>query len=89
MVRYLVAADGRVQGVGFRFFCQMNATSLGLTGYAYNMDNGMVELQVQGESEAFNKFISIIKKGNMFIRVDDISLKKLPVNLDEKKFVIK
>ena len=25
MVRYYIIVDGRVQGVGFRFFCTMNA----------------------------------------------------------------
>ena len=30
MVRYHIIADGRVQGVGFRFFCIMNAQNYDL-----------------------------------------------------------
>ena len=46
MIRYHVILDGRVQGVGCRFFCQMNATSLAVTGWVRNLDNGMVELDL-------------------------------------------
>ncbi|HBQ65879.1 MAG TPA: acylphosphatase, partial [Leclercia adecarboxylata] len=35
---------GTVQGVGFRYSTQREATELGLTGYARNMDDGSVEV---------------------------------------------
>lgn len=88
MVRYLIIIEGRVQGVGFRFFAQSNAIKHSLTGYARNMNNGMVELQVQGYEENINKFLSVIKAGNRFIRVDNFSIKKLDLKEDEKKFKI-
>ena len=47
MVRYYIIVEGRVQGVGFRFFCTMNARTTDLTGWVRNMDNGMVEMEVQ------------------------------------------
>lgn len=28
MIRYYITVEGRVQGVGFRFFCKMNARTL-------------------------------------------------------------
>lgn len=89
MVRYYIICEGRVQGVGFRYFCQMNATELDLTGYAHNLDNGMVEIEVQGDDNKVDSFIRTIKKGNFFIRVDNISQKKIDLNLTEKKFIIK
>ena len=55
MVRYYIIVDGRVQGVGFRFFCTMNARILDLTGWVRNMDNGMVEMEVQGEENSHRK----------------------------------
>ena len=67
MIRYYIIVDGRVQGVGFRFFCTMNARTLDLTGWVRNMDNGMVEMEVQGEESSIEKFIRNIKKGNKFI----------------------
>ncbi|GAA0084611.1 acylphosphatase [Clostridium sp. CTA-7] len=89
MTRYYIIVEGRVQGVGFRYFCQMNATSLNLTGWVHNMDNGMVEMEVQGDKIIVNKFISIISKGNFFIRVDSISKKEIDLVLNEHKFKIK
>lgn len=78
--------EGRVQGVGFRGFVQMNAMKLNLTGTVRNMLNGMVEIFVQGEEERIMLFMKEIKKGNMFIIVEEITSKEVPVVADEKKF---
>lgn len=86
MIRYYIIVDGRVQGVGFRFFCTMNARTLDLTGWVRNMDNGMVEMEVQGEESSIEKFIRNIKKGNRFIRVDELSQKKIKLITEERAF---
>ena len=86
MIRYYIVVDGRVQGVGFRFTCTMIARTYNLTGWVRNMDNGMVELEVQGPSDTVDKFIKDIKKGNRFIRVDELYQKKIEVIKDEKTF---
>lgn len=88
MFRYHIIFQGRVQGVGFRYFCQMNASTLGLTGYARNLDNGMVEVQVQGEKLSIENFINKIKIGNLFIKVSDYSFKKVALIPNENKFKI-
>lgn len=88
MTRYLLIFSGRVQGVGFRFYAQTNALKYSLTGLARNMDNGMVEVQVQGTEENINNFIFTMRQGNMFIRVDNISMEKILTNPSEKKFRI-
>ena len=66
MIRCLIIVEGRVQGVGFRYFAQSNAIKYALTGFARNLNNGMVEIQVQGLEENIAKFLSIIKEGNRF-----------------------
>ena len=76
MIRCLIIVEGRVQGVGFRYFAQSNAIKYALTGFARNLNNGMVEIQVQGLEE------------NRFIRVDDYSLKKISLIEDENKFKV-
>ena len=86
MNRYYIVVEGRVQGVGFRFFCSMTAKPLDLTGLVRNMDNGMVELEVQGSDESIEKFIRTIKKGNRFIRVDELYQKKIPIIQNERTF---
>lgn len=89
MVRYYVLAKGRVQGVGFRFFIQFNATSLGLTGYVRNLDNGSVEFEVQGNPALVSKLIEIASKGNRFIKIESLERKEISVVDKEKKFIIR
>lgn len=86
MTRYYIVVDGRVQGVGFRYYCQMNASNLNLTGWVHNMSNGMVDMEVQGNENSILKFISIINKGNYFIRVTSLSKKEIDVVPNESKF---
>ena len=46
MKRYYIIVEGRVQGVGFRYFVQSIAAGYGLTGWVRNLDNGMVDMEV-------------------------------------------
>ncbi len=54
---------GRVQGVGFRYSTQLQAKTLGLMGYARNMDDGSVEVLACGEAEQVEKLVSWLKAG--------------------------
>lgn len=86
MKRYYVIVEGRVQGVGFRFFCMKHARERGLTGSVRNLENGMVEIYIQGEDSAINLFLMDVQNGDGYIRVDDIHVKEVPVIKDEKEF---
>ena len=57
MERALIRVDGRVQGVGFRWWVQGLARELRLSGYARNLDDGRVEIDAQGSTEALGKLI--------------------------------
>lgn len=87
VIRYLMIAQGRVQHVGFRNFCQLKAIRNNITGYAKNLDNEMVQIEAQGSKNNLNNFISEIKKGNLFIRVEDISIKQITPKNNENKFL--
>lgn len=89
MNRYRIIVRGKVQGVGFRFFCQSTATMYNLTGYAKNMDDGTVQIEIQGADNKISKFLSNIKKGTLFIRVDDMLIDKIDLVHDEISFKIK
>jgi acylphosphatase len=52
---------GRVQGVGFRYFAQHAASSLDLTGYARNLDDGSVEVYAAGPSEKLSDFAARLR----------------------------
>ena len=65
--RYLVR--GRVQGVGFRWYVQKNATTLRMSGYARNLDDGRVEVYAVGTPEQLNELCGLLWKGS---RMSDV-----------------
>ena len=87
MKRYHVFVEGRVQGVGFRTFCTVKAQRYHLTGSVRNLENGMVELYIQGEDPQITAFLEEVEAGDRFIRVDNISVKPSEVIPGEKKFI--
>lgn len=54
---------GRVQGVGFRYSTQAEARTLGVLGYARNLDDGSVEVLAWGEAEQVDALIAWLKVG--------------------------
>ena len=86
MKRFKAVVSGRVQNVGFRTFATMNAQQCHLTGMVTNLENGDVEVIIQGEQKDIDEFLELTRKGNRFIRVDNIQLNMLPVVEGEKKF---
>jgi len=57
--------QGRVQGVGMRYFVRSAAESLGLTGFVKNLDDGRVEITAEGEPEALNKLLEVIENSGV------------------------
>lgn len=55
--------EGRVQGVGFRFFTRQRATQLGLTGWVHNDDDGSVTVVAEGERSQLEEFVEAIEDG--------------------------
>lgn len=58
-----IIIDGRVQGVGFRYFALLKATELNLTGWVKNTRDGKVEIEASGEQQNLNTFIDWMKTG--------------------------
>lgn len=69
-VRLLV--DGRVQGVGFRWFVREAARRHRLAGWVRNRPDGSVELEVSGDDGAYEHFLATIREGPPGARVDDV-----------------
>ena len=62
--RKRVIVEGRVQGVGFRFFVRDTAVRLGLTGTVRNLPDGRrVEVHMQGASSNVASCIAAIRRG--------------------------
>lgn len=85
MKRYNIIFKGRVQGVGFRYKSYMIANELGLTGDVYNLYDGNVEVNVQGEQGKIDLFLDKLAHDRL-IRIDDIKIKEKNLELNEKKF---
>ena len=62
-VRLQATVHGRVQGVNFRYYTQLRAQELGVTGYVRNKWDGTVEVVAEGEREAVEKLLEFIKVG--------------------------
>ncbi|MDO4897891.1 MAG: acylphosphatase [Rothia sp. (in: high G+C Gram-positive bacteria)] len=63
---------GRVQGVGFRWWAAGEAKSLGLVGYAKNMDDGSVEILAQGSKSACEQLLATVKSGDTAGNVENV-----------------
>src|SRR5262249_22503601 len=59
--RYLV--EGRVKGVGFRYFTEAAASREGLSGWVQNLPDGRVEILAEGEAEAVERFEHKVRHG--------------------------
>ncbi|HET9161126.1 MAG TPA: acylphosphatase [Caulobacteraceae bacterium] len=60
-VRMLV--EGRVQGVGYRWWALDRAQTLGLAGWVRNRKDGSVELLAIGEPDAIVRLADLCAKG--------------------------
>jgi len=67
---YLV--KGRVQGVGFRWFVQREASEIGLKGWVRNTDDGCVEIVAVGDAEDLAELKGALRKGSRGSRVDAV-----------------
>ena len=81
MIRKHIFVSGRVQGVGFRYRTYYLAQSLGLTGWVTNLDDGRVEMELQGKEEDMNQLFRRLEQ-NSFIDITDCTVKQIPLKKD-------
>src|SRR5438270_12557868 len=68
--RYIVR--GRVQGVGFRWFVEREAHTLGIAGWVRNNLDGSVEVLAMGTREQLAGLRSRLQQGPRAARVDNV-----------------
>ncbi len=66
--------SGRVQGVFYRASTRDRARSLGVTGYARNLDDGRVEVLACGEPSKVDAMIEWLWEGSRASRVDAVDV---------------
>lgn len=64
--------SGRVQGVGFRFFAERTAATLGVSGYVKNLFDGRVEVYAVGSAEQMDAMKIALQRGPRMAGVDRV-----------------
>ena len=73
-----VIVQGRVQGVGFRWFVRTEARRLGLAGWVRNRPDGTVELRASGIAQFLASLEQAIQRGPEGATVSQILQVEMP-----------
>lgn len=72
-----VLIRGQVTGVGFRYFLESKARTLGIKGYAKNLA-GDIEAVFQSQDEQkLEKMLGYAKTGPLLAKIDEVRIEKL------------
>jgi acylphosphatase len=69
---YRFVVQGRVQGVGYRYFVMREAASLGVCGFARNRPDGTVEVVAEGSAEVLGDLEERLRQGPAFAQVTGV-----------------
>ncbi len=79
---------GTVQGIFFRNFIKENADALKLKGFVRNLDNGDVEIIIEGEIENVDQMHEICKQGPKHAVIKEMEIMEIPFqDFDEFKIL--
>jgi len=67
---------GRVQGVFFRAWTRDEAQTLGIDGWVRNCSDGSVEAQLEGDQEAIEELVDLIREGPPGARVEGVEVEE-------------
>ena len=66
---------GIVQGVFFRAFIKENAERYNVKGFVRNLEDGRVEVFLEGNSDVVNKMIELCKQGPKHSQIEKVEEK--------------
>ena len=84
-----IIVSGWVQGVGFRYFTQSRAVTLGIKGYVRNLRNGQVEIVAEGQESDLKSFIGYLRRWPPSARVADIKVTERPYSGNYRIFRVR
>lgn len=70
-----VYINGTVQGVFFRGFIKENAERYNVKGFIRNLEDGRVEVFLEGNIEEVNKMIELCKQGPKHSQIRSVEVK--------------
>ena len=83
----LYRVRGRVQGVGFRYYVEHAANSLGLTGWVRNLDDGDVEVYAAGNDAQLSELAGLLRKGPRWSEVRSVDETEAPIEQNSGFFI--
>lgn len=70
--RLHAAVQGRVQGVGFRYFVMERARELQIVGLVRNLRNGDVEVIAEGDEGPLEALLAALRNGPHMSHIDNV-----------------
>jgi acylphosphatase len=77
--RRRVLVQGRVQGVFFRQGCRREAERLGVSGWVRNLDDGRVEVVIEGDESRVAELVAWCRVGPSRALVTAVDVRTEPV----------
>jgi len=68
--------NGTVQGVFFRMFVKENAERYNVKGFVRNLEDGRIEVFLEGDSNDVNKMIELCRKGPKHAQIKNVEIKE-------------
>jgi acylphosphatase len=81
--------QGRVQGVGYRYFVLREASRLGLVGWVANRPDGAVECLAEGPRHRLEALLAVLREGPPGAWVDRVDVRWLPATGRSDGFTVR
>ena len=89
LTRLHAIVEGRVQGVGFRYFVQDCAAALHVKGWVRNRWDETVEVTAEGGRVALEKLLNFLHKGPRSAYVSQVKAEWLPATGEFSSFQVR
>jgi acylphosphatase len=86
---YVISVEGRVQGVGYRYFVRAKAGELRIRGFVRNGYDGSVMVEAEGEKTDLDTLVDYLRIGPPLARVSRVEVSVAPCMDQFEDFVIK
>ena len=67
---------GAVQGIFFRQFVKENAERCNVRGFVRNLEDGRVEVFIEGNNEDVDKMVDLCQKGPKHSKIDKVDIQE-------------
>jgi acylphosphatase len=85
-LRLKAVVRGEVQGVGYRWAVQRQASRLGLTGYAENLPDGSVRVEAEGDPDRLDLLEAFLHQGPNWAEVESLDSQRVPATGEFRDF---